>query len=698
MDNLILQYSPWFILLCLLTGFIYAFALYYKSKSSKENNPILFYGLFLARFITVSIISFLLLAPLLKSIAERTVKPILLVAQDYSISLKNAYTGKELRELNDKTKEISKKLSKKYEIQEFSLGDELKNGFSDSFNLKSTNISALLDYVNNAYDNKELAGVILSSDGIYNEGSNPDYFNIRNSAPVYTIALGDTIIKKDVLVQNIYQNSIAFAGDRLSVKTDILAKNATGGKPQLVLSEYGSGGQKIIIEKKAVNISSNDFLSTYDFTIDLNSPGVKRFNITVSSLPSEISYKNNSRDFFIEVIDSKTSVLVFANSPHPDISAIKELLSIKKNYTIDIKYTGENVDIQKYDLLIFHNLPSSKNDLASVANSMNIADIPSFFIVGSQTNINQLNKIQNLVTISNFANSANDVQAVLNKDFSLFVFDDIPTIGINNFPPLSSPFGTYNVSPEARVLFYQKIRNISTNYPLLVLSTANKNRAAILTASNFFKWKFFEYQQTGDFKAIGSVIDQTVQYLTLKKDKSQWQVRTGSNIFQESENIKFYGELYNDNYQLINEPEAVLKVTDINKKEYHFVFSRVDNHYEINAGSFPPGDYDFNATTATGGKKLVKKGKFTIKNKDLEYYDMIADHSVLSKLSTRTNGEMFFPENYDQLIKKLLDADIKQVVYSSDHTRHLLDYKLLFFLLLALLTFEWLVRKLKGSI
>ena len=682
----------------MLLGLAYAFALYYKSKTIREKNIFLYYALFFARFFTVSIISFLLLAPLLKSIAERTVKPILLVAQDYSLSLKNAYGDRELKDLNNKIKEISKDLGKKYEIQEFSLGGELKNGFRDSFNLKSTNISALLDYANNAYENKELAGLILSSDGIYNEGSNPDYFNIRNSAPVYTIALGDTTIKKDVLVQNIYHNSIAFSGDKISIKTDIMAKNAAGSKAQLTLSEYGSGGKKILLEKKAIDLTSNDFLATYDFVNELNSPGVKRFNILVSNIPSEISYRNNSRDFFIEVIDSKTSVLIYANSPHPDISAIKELLSLKKNYSIEIKYIGETVNFQKYDLVIFHNLPSSKNDLTSLKNVLEESNIPSLFILGSQTNISQLNKIQNLLKITNFNNTANDVQAVLNKDFSLFAIEDIPNIGINNFPPLSSTFGNYSVSPEARVLFYQKIKNIQTKYPLLVLSNSDKNRAAILTGSNFFKWKFFEYQQSGNFNTTGSIIDQTVQFLTLKKDKSQWQVRTGTNIYQESENIQFYGELYNDNYRLVNEPEALLKVTDTKKKEFDFVFSRVGNHYEVNAGSFPPDDYVYQAMTEIGSKKLIKKGKFTIKTKDLEFYDMIANHSVLSKLSARTNGAVFYPETTDKLLEKLLNADVKPIVYSSEHTRHLLDYKILFFLLMFLLTFEWLIRKLNGTI
>ncbi|MGE5355871.1 MAG: hypothetical protein ACM3PT_06480 [Deltaproteobacteria bacterium] len=698
MDSFILQYSPWFILLCLIAGLTYALALYYKTKRFADKSKWLVYALFAARFLTVFFISFLLLSPLLKNISDRAIKPVLLLVQDYSLSLKNAYSDKELNDLSSKVKNIASRLKKKYEIHEFSLGGELKSGFRDTFNLKSTNISAVLDYANNAYDNKELGGIILLSDGIYNEGPNPDYFQMKNTAPVYTVALGDTTIKKDVSVHNIYHNSIAFAGDKMLCKADFLARNAGGSNPQVVLSEYGGEGQKIIIEKKTLNITGNDFLGTLEFTIDLNNPGIKRYNISVANLPSELSYKNNSRDFFIEVIDSRTEVLIYANNPHPDISAIRELLSLKKNYSVEIKFTGENIDAKKYDLVIFHNLPSARNNLQQMIETMKTSDIPAFFILGSQTNIGQFNKIQDLVRISNSNGSLNDVQAVIDKDFSLFIYDDVPGIGINNFPPLSAAFGNYTVSPDARILLYQRIRNINTNYPLIAFSTAARYKTAVLTASNFFKWKFFEYQQKGDFVATGALIDQAVQYLTLRKDKSQWQVRTSSNIYNETDNIQFYGELYNDNYQLINEPEAFIKVTDSNRKEYDYVLTRTNNHYELNAGVFPAGNYEFSATTTSGNKKLIKKGKFIIRSKDLEYYDMIADHSVLNKLSSRTGGAMFYPANSDKLVDKLLEADVKPVVYSSENTRHLLDYKLLFFLLLLLLSGEWLMRKMNGSI
>jgi hypothetical protein len=681
-----------------LAGLIYAFALYYRTRQFRDKSKFIVPALFLARFITVSLISFFLLSPLIKRITERTVRPVLVIAQDYTLSLQNAYGEDELIDIDASVRNISRELGVKYDVHEFSLGGEITTGFSDSFYLRSTNISTMLDYINNAYDSRELAAVILSSDGIYNEGANPDYFPIRTSAPIYTIALGDTTLKKDVWVQNIFHNSIAFPGDKIGIKTDISAKNAGGSNTELTLSEYGAGGQLIILGKKPVNINSDDYFTSFDFVIDIKSPGVKRYNLSVGRIADEASYKNNSRDFFVNVIDSKTDILIYANSPHPDITAIRDLLSSVQNNEIEIKFATDDAEVKKYDLVIFHNLPSARNNLNNILRDMQSEGIPALYFVGSQTNIPQFNRIQDMVTISNTAAATNDVQAILNRDFTLFNFEDMPGLRIDNFPPLSSPFGNFSSGPESAVLLRQKIRNINTDYPLLVVSTGGSRNTAVFNGVNFFKWKIYEYLQTRRNDISGALINQVVQYLTLKRDRSQWQVRIESNMFQENESIRFFGELYNDNYELVNEPEAFLKLTGPNRKEYDYVFSRTDDKYDINAGSFPAGDYEYTATTALSGNQYSNSGRFTIQSKDLELYDVIADHSVLSKLSARTNGEMFFISESDQLIKRLLDKDAKPVIYSSENNDYLLDFKFLFFLILFLLTIEWLVRKLQGSI
>lgn len=698
LEGLILQYHPLFILLCIALGAGYAFVLYFFNKKLKERNKKIFYLLTLLRFLSVSVISFLLLAPLYKSIHEITQKPIIILAQDYSMSLKNAYSEKELKDLNSKIKNAATKLSKKYDVHSYSFGGTIKSGLSDTFNLKSSNISSVLDLTNSTYDSKQIAGVIISSDGIYNEGTNPDYFSHNNLVPVYTIALGDTSIRKDVFINNIYHNKIAFVGDKLNIKADIIAKNCKNEKLIVELSEFGQGEQKSIISRQNLSINSSDFFSTLSFIFDLKSPGVKRFNIRISQLPGEISYRNNSRDFFIEAIDSRTEVLIYANSPHPDITAIKDLLLANKNYNVDVKYSGDNFDPKKYDCIVLHNLPSSRNNLNSILPQIQENNIATLFVIGNQTNINQFNTVQSLLKISNFTNNQNEVQAVQNKDFALFTIPEIQQSGIINFPPLLAPFGTYSLSPESSVLYWQKIKNINTTYPLVAFSSNDKFKTGVFAASNFFKWKLFEYQQTGSHKLTGAIIDQAIQYLTIKKDKSQWQVNTNNNVYDESENIIFTGELYNDNFQPVNEPEAFLKIRDSKNKEFDYTFTRVENYYEIDAGVFPPGVYTYTANVDLGGKKHVKKGQFTIMAKDLEFYDMVANHALLSKLSTKTNGQMYFEKNLDQLVTKLNNQEVKPVIYSSENTKHLLDYKIIFFLILLLLTIEWAIRKLFGSI
>jgi hypothetical protein len=698
LEGLILQYHPLFILLCLALGAGYAYVLYFFNKKLKERSKAIFYLLTLIRFLSVAVISFLLLAPLFKSINETTQKPIIILAQDYSLSLKNAYSEKELNALNSKIKDAASKLAKKYSVQSFSFGGIVKSGLSDSFNLKSSNMSSVFDMVNSIYDNKQIAGIIISSDGIYNEGANPDYTEHHNLAPIYTIALGDTSIRKDVFINNIYHNNIAFLKDKLNIKADIVAKNCKNEKIIVELSEYDPKAQKSIIGRQKLSINSNDFFTTIIFNFDLKSPGVKRYSIRINGLPGEISHRNNIRDFFIEVIDSRTEVLIFANSPHPDITAIKDLLLSKKNYNVNVKYSGENIDVKKYDCIVFHNLPSSKNNLNTILPNVQEGNIATFFVLGNQTNINQFNNVQSLLKISNFTNNQNEVQAVQNKDFTLFTLPDIQQPGIINFPPLLAPFGTYSLTPESSVLYWQKIKNINTSYPLVVFSSNDKFKTGVLAASNFFKWKLFEYQQTGSNNLTKAIIDQAIQYLTIKKDKSQWQVNTNNKVYDESENIIFTGELYNDNFQQINEPEAFLKIRDSKNKEYDFTFTRVENYYEIDAGVFPPGVYNYIASVENGGKKHTKKSQFTIVAKDLEFYDMLANHSLLNKMSSKSNGQMYFEKNIDQLVDKLNKQVVKPVIYSSENTKHLLDYKILFFLILLLLTTEWAIRKLFGSI
>ena len=73
------DYSPWYILLCLVAGVLFAFILYQKKGPwSKQIN----YLLATFRFILVSLLAFLLIGPFLKLIKNSIEKPTFVFAVD----------------------------------------------------------------------------------------------------------------------------------------------------------------------------------------------------------------------------------------------------------------------------------------------------------------------------------------------------------------------------------------------------------------------------------------------------------------------------------------------------------------------------------------------------------------------------------------------------------------------------------------
>ncbi len=649
------------------------------------------------RFLSVGTIVFLLLSPFFKFFTEQKNKPILVLAQDYSESLKNIYSDQELNFLNKDIKRIESELQNKYDVRTFGFGGDIHTGLRDSFNLKSTNISKLLNLVNESYDDYELAGVVISSDGIFNEGALPDYFPLKHNVPFYSVALGDTIAKKDIYINAIYHNDIVFLGDKTEIKVDVKAVGYKGKSTSLQLYRIEDNGEYSKLSSKSIKINRDNFFTTNVFEIDATKAGIAKYRITLGKLDNEFSYKNNRKNAFIEVIDSKVKVLIYANSPNPDVGALKEVLESNKNYEVSLEYENKPINPRKYDLLIYHNLPSSKNNLKSIETIVQNANIPQLFVVGNQTDINRLNQIQNVIEIKKKGSSSDEVQVQLNGDFKLFETKANGIDKLEKFPPLLVPFGDYMVKPDAEVLLFQKINNIKTERPLMVLGTDSRRPEAIVLGANLYKWRLYNYLSYQNMDFFTSLFTQTVQYLTIKKDKSQWRVKSTKNIYPDSEPIVFEAELYNDNYERTNEPEAYLKVRDQENNQYNYVFTGYNGSYRLEVGTLPPGNYSFVAGTSYMNKELKRKGSFSVVEKDLEKFDLVAKHGTLNKLASRTNGKVFYIDQIDALINILKQNEAKPVIYYGQHTKMVLDLKWIFWLIILLLSLEWFIRRYNGS-
>ena len=695
MNNLTFQYPSWYIILCLLLGIAYALFLYFKDNTFKDKTW-LNWLLGILRTLFVTFLSMLLLSPLLKSLLVETKKPVVVLAQDHSESILSNFSEEELNAYKQNFKNLSVALSEEYDLKEYSFGSEVKEGIDFEMNDKVSNLSEFLKSLYDLYSNQNLGAVIMATDGIYNEGSNPIYAGTRLAAPIYTVALGDTTPKRDIMIKRVFHNKIAYLGDKFSIQVDVGAFNCAGEKSVLSVSKVGQQGDA---QRFPISIDKNDFFTTKELILDADKAGVQRFKISLNKVSDEVSTSNNSKEIFIDVLDARQKILVLANSPHPDISAIKQSISKNKNYEVEHRYISDpNINVKAYDFIVLHQLPSKTNDASTVLSAIKSNKKPVLFIVGTQTNLNKFNTTQSIVNISGDGRNTNDVQASIAPDFSLFNVD--PRIGIElpKFSPLLAPFGEIKEGGNAQILAYQKIGKIDTKYPLILFGENEGAKYGVISAENIWKWRIFDFLENKNHEIFDELLGKSVQYLSLKEDKRKFRVSLDKNIFNENEQIIFDAELYNQSYELINDPDASLSIKSSDGKDYNFTFNKSGNSYRLNAGLFPVGNYSFTAKTFTNGEELSYNGQFSIRPIQLELYETTANHGLLKLLSDKYGGETVAPQDISSLASLIKDkGNVKPVIYETSKTRSVINLKWLFFVLLALLSIEWFMRRYHGA-
>ncbi len=699
MSNLTFQYPAWFLVLCVLLGVGYAMILYFRDKTFQEQPRWLTSLLGLARAIVVSIIAALLLSPLLRSILQDIKKPVILLAQDASESVGMAL---EKEGAQDRYKvafeQLTEALSDDYEVQTYSFGDSVRQGINFEYKDKITNISKFLNGAYDLYSNQNLGAIVLATDGLYNEGSNPAYLNNQLSVPIYAIALGDTTSRRDVAVKRAFHNKIAYLGDKFSVQIDVAAQNAAGASTNLsVFRVEGANSRKL--QEIPISIDRNDFFTTKEVVLDADRAGVLRFRVVAGAISGEAISANNSKDIFIEVLDARQKILVLAAAPHPDLTAIKQSLSNNKNYEVTVAFVTEfKQNVADFDFVILHQLPSRTNDATGVLNTIQTRRIPRFFIAGMQTNFARLNQVQSLVSIRTDGRNTNEVQGRVSTEFSLFTIDERIGKELPAFAPVIAPFGEFNVSPEAQTLLYQRIGKVDTRYPLLVLGDQGGVRTGVFCGEGLWKWRLFDYLQHQNHEFFDGLFGKAVQYLGIKDDKRKFRVNMPKTIFNENEPVVFDAELYNDNYELINDPDASLIITNNQRQEFKYTFNKSGRAYSLNPGIFPVGDYTFKASVNFSGQNLTYDGRFSVEPIQLELYETTADHGLLRLMSDKFGGAVVYPNEMASIAEMIRAKEsVKPVIYNTTQTRPVINLKWIFFLLLGLLTLEWFLRRYFGG-
>ena len=677
---------------------LFALGLYARDRRIKENITWLPYLLGIIRFLAVLGILFLLLTPLFKRFVAEKQKPVIVLLKDQSASIQASTEASTLELVEKGLGEFTSNISKDFEIVDIPFGENFGLKANDTIDGQSTNISKVLEYVSETFEDQNLGAIVLASDGIYNEGKNPLYAQMQLSVPLYTVPLGDTTIRTDILIKNVLHNRIVYLNDKFLIEADIQAYNSKGARNNVTLYKV-IGDKQTKVETKSFTIDSDNYFKSFKFEVPANSIGNVKYRVSVSKLNNEITTTNNARNIYVEVLDARQKILLLAHATHPDIKAFKKVIKSNKNYELDIVIADETpASITAYDLVILHNLPSGKHKISSVLDQIRKSRTPVFFVTGGNSNLNKFGNLQDVITVRGANGSMNDVTAVKQGDFDLFTLSESMASELNSYVPLKVPFGEYKASATSKVLLKQRIGSVQTEYPLLAYSDIKNHKQAVLAGEGLWKWQLYEYQEFESFKNSTSLIQKTIQYLSQKKDKRQFRAYVSKNAFKENESVNFDAQLYNENYEPINDPDARLVIKNAKGESFDYQYTKSNNAYYVDAGRYPEGNYTFTASTNYNGKDLTAAGKFSIQSLKKETYDLTAKHSLLNDLAKEYGGKLIYPENLAALTDEIRNNDsIKPIIHQKAETTPVLDLWWLLPFLLVLLIVEWFLRRYFGN-
>ncbi len=145
-----------------------------------------------------------------------------------------------------------------------------------------------------------MGAIILATDGIFNHGGNPLYSINQINAPVYTVALGDSIPKRDVLISNVNYNNIVYLDDDFTIEVQVQAFQSDRESTTLTVNQNGAK-----VQQQSIAISGNSFVKTIPVKLHAGKVGIQKYTVQLTALQNEITTKNNSQTFYVEVIDGK---------------------------------------------------------------------------------------------------------------------------------------------------------------------------------------------------------------------------------------------------------------------------------------------------------------------------------------------------------------------------------------------------------
>jgi len=663
-----------FIILALITAaLIVYFQYYYKEK--KNSSTLI---LSVLRFLTIFTILLLLINPMFIKNSFELIKPKLQVLIDNSASIRFSKQDSIVNNLVNLIKK-NKSLNDKFDIQYFTFGNSLEINSKITYEQNQTNIYKALQDVN-AVAQQQIAPILMISDG--NQTFGNDYKYYKSGQSIYPIIVGDTVQFTDLEINRVNVNTYTYLDNNFPVEIFIRYSGNRNMNSRLIVEDNGQ-----IVYTQNIAFSKNRKSAHLQFDLPANKVGKHLYRSRIVPFKNEKNQINNSHSFSVEVIDEQTNIALVYDILHPDIGMLKRAIESHKQRKVNL------IDINTiYNDSIDNNIyilyqPNQRFD--DIFREIKISNKNYFIITGLHTDWDFLNNIQSDFKKTGIINSES-YYPIYNDDFNTFQAENI---SFSDFPSLESTYGKIEFSVPYQALLTQNINGIETENPLLTVFSYNNNRRVVLFGENIWKWRSISYSYDRSFEKFDQFLNSIIQYLSIAIKSNPIELEYKS-FYYADEPIAIIAKSYDSNLNFDSNAKLELRIKGRQKSIPFYLSS---NNYEVNLSDLKEGNYNFTVVNQQNSKK--RTGNFTIGKYSIEQKSLHANSKDLDFLAKNSNGESFYPEQFNQLIQSLVaNKNYGSLQIENNKRISLIDWKWLLGIIILSLSLEWFIRKYRGLI
>ncbi len=571
-----------------------------------------------------------------------------------------------------------------------------------------TNIAKIFSLVQKEDNN--FASITLITDGVITAGSNPVYTADKLSIPVFTIGIGDTTQRKDVLVKRVLYNHLLYQGTPTTIIATLQNNGLSGKDVRLSLYE-----NNILIEQKPVTLSETG-IQNESFEYTPNSSGEKKLSVVVSKVKDEFTTANNKKVFYVKVLSNKIKVLVLAGTPSTDLTFIKNTLRSDKNLTVQsiVQISKDRflndasfALVDSADIIFMVGFPANDTPLEllnKVKKRIENDRVPFFIAFTPEINTAKLLSLQKELpfTFKQSFGSFRKVQPQIFEDqrenpVIQNSADDVLKIW-NNLPPVVQREFNFVPKPEAKVISKTKVNNVVLNDPLIISRSFNGKRSIAVLAGEIWRWKLQTATKNTD--VFDRFIINSVRWLNTPEEEKRVSIKTSKKIYTLGERIEFTAQVNDEALNPV--PDAIVKIKIKSDNEtYEVELQSVGKGlYEGSIQINKKGDYKFTGTAELDGTMLGKDaGTFNVGELDIEMITPRMNYEFLSLLAKKTNGKFFTADNYERvfgLINSINERSKKEKLVTSEIT--LWSSEWLMIIAIFFFSLEWFLRKRAGML